>query len=75
MDNNIFYISYYISAGYDEGRLLDSKDFQRNELQRKIRARKWAIGKKTENKNTAVQLYKVTGSSEWFPLGDIAPRN
>jgi hypothetical protein len=65
-----------ISVGYDEGRQLDSKDQQRSKTEvRQIRERKWVLGssRKKDNGN-AVQLYKVTGSHEWFPLNDLAPR-
>ena len=62
--------------GYDEGRQLDSKDQQRSTTElRQIRARKWVLGssRKKDNENV-VQIYKVTGSHEWFPLSDLAPR-
>ena len=62
--------------GYDERRQLDSKDQQRSKTEvRQIRARKWVLGssRKKDNENV-VQIYKVTGSHEWFPLNDLAPR-
>ena len=62
--------------GYDEGRQLDSKDQQRSKTEvRQIRERKWVLGssRKKDNENV-VQIYKVTGSREWFPLNDQAPR-
>ena len=65
-----------ISVGYDEGRQLDSKDQQRSKTEvRQIRERKWVLGssRKKDNENV-VQIYKVTGSHEWFPLNDLAPR-
>ena len=69
-------LTLHISVGYDEERFLDSKDEERSKTQkRKIRARKWVVangGRK--NKFKAIQLYKVTGSHQWFPLSDIAPR-
>ena len=63
--------------GYDEGRQLDSKDQQRSKTEvRQIRARKWVLGssRKKDNENV-VQIYKVTGSREWFPVNDLAPEN
>ena len=62
--------------GYDEGRHLDSKDQQRSKMEvRQIRERKWVLGssRRKESQNV-VQMYKVTGSHEWFPLIDLAPR-
>ena len=64
----------FISAGYDEGRMLDSKDFQREAHQRKIRSQKWVVGARSGNRRRAVQLYQVTGSDEWFPLNDLGSR-
>ena len=62
--------------GYDEGRQLDSKDQQRSTTElRQIRERKWVLGSSRKNDNAnVVQIYKVTGSHEWFPLSDLAPR-
>ena len=62
--------------GYDEGRHLDSKDQQRSRTEvRQVRERKWVLGssRRKESENV-VQIYKVTGSHEWFPLNDLAPR-
>ena len=67
---------YLILAGYDEGLHLDSKDEERSKKEvRQIRERKWVLGssRKKDTKNV-VQIYKVTGSREWFPLTDLAPR-
>ena len=61
--------------GYDEGRQLNSKDWQRSKTEvRQIRERKWVLGssRKKDSENV-VQIYKVTGSREWFPLNDLAP--
>ncbi|HAO14576.1 MAG TPA: hypothetical protein DDY16_08920 [Tenacibaculum sp.] len=62
--------------GYDEGRHLDSKDLQRSKTEvRQIRERKWVLGSsRNKNNRNVVQIYKVTGSHEWFPLNDLAPR-
>ena len=62
--------------GYDEGRFLDSKDKQRSKTDmRQIRARKWVLGSSRKRKGRRiVQIYKVTGSHEWFPISDLAPR-
>ena len=62
--------------GYDEGRHLDSKDQQRSKTEvRQIRERKWVLGSaRRKNSQDVVQMYKVTGSHEWFPLIDLAPR-
>ena len=62
--------------GYDEGRYLDSKDLQRSKTEvRQIRERKWVLGSsRNKNNRNVVQIYKVTGSHEWFPLNDLAPR-
>ena len=62
--------------GYDEGRRLDSKDQQRSKTEvRQIRERKWVLGSSRRNDSqNVVQMYKVTGSHEWFPLIDLAPR-
>ena len=62
--------------GYDEGRHLDSKDQQRSKTEvRQIRERKWVLGSsRRKNSQDVVQIYKVTGSREWFPLADLAPR-
>ena len=65
---------FFISAGYDEGRMLDSKDAQRDSKRRKIRSRKWVVGVGTGKKKIVVQLYQVTGSDEWFPLNDLSSR-
>ena len=62
--------------GYDEGQRLDSKDQQRTRTEvRQVRERKWVLGssRRKESQNV-VQIYKVTGSHEWFPLNDLAPR-
>ena len=60
-------------VGYDEGRLLDSKDQERTKIQeRKIRAHKWELAFNGKN---VIQLYKVTGSNEWYLLSDLAPRS
>ena len=68
-------ICFFISAGYDEGRMLDSKDFQREAQQRKkIRSRKWVVGARSGKRERAVQLYQVTGSDEWFSLNDLGSR-
>ena len=66
---------YIISAGYDEKRLLNSKDSESTEY-RRITARKWIIGGNSRSNRikTAVQLYKVSNSNEWFPLTDLATR-
>ena len=63
-----------ISAGYDEGRKLDSKDSERETLPRKIRSRQWVVGAKTGKLEKFVQLYQVVGSDEWFSLNDLAFR-
>ena len=62
--------------GYDEGRQLDSKDQQRSKTEvRQIRERKWVLGSsRKKDIENVVQIYKVTGSREWFPLNDLAPR-
>ena len=62
--------------GYDEGRRLDSKDQQRSKTEvRQIRERKWVLGSsRRKDSQNVVQVYKVTGSQEWFPLIDLAPR-
>ena len=62
--------------GYDEGRQLDSKDQQRSKTEvRQIRERKWVLGSsRKKDIENVVQIYKVTGSHEWFPLNDLAPR-
>ena len=62
--------------GYDEGRHLDSKDLQRSKTEvRQIRERKGVLGSsRNKNNRNVVQIYKVTGSHEWFPLNDLAPR-
>ena len=67
---------FFVSVGYDEGRQLDSKDRQRSKSEvRQIRERKWALGSsRKKNNDNIVQIYKVTGSREWFPLNDLAPR-
>ena len=69
-------LTYFTVVGYDEGRHLDSKDQQRSKTEvRQIRERKWVLGssRKKYNQNV-VQIYKVTGSHEWFPLTDLVPR-
>ena len=62
--------------GYDEGRQLDSKDQQRSKTEvRQIRERKWVLGSsRKKDIENVVQIYKVTGSREWFPLNDLSPR-
>ena len=62
--------------GYDEGRQLDSKDQQRSKTEvRQIRERKWVLGSsRKKDIENVVQIYKVTGSHEWFPLNDLSPR-
>ena len=62
--------------GYDEGRHLDSKDQQRSKTEvRQVRERKWVLGSSRKKESQeVVQMYKVTGSREWFPLIDLAPR-
>ena len=62
--------------GYDEGRHLDSKDQQRSKKEvRQVRERKWVLGSsRNKDSQNVVQIYKVTGSREWFPLIDLAPR-
>ena len=67
---------FFVSVGYDEGPQLDSKDRQRSKSEvRQIRERKWALGSsRKKNNDNIVQIYKVTGSREWFPLNDLAPR-
>lgn len=62
------------SAGYDEGRLLDSRDRQRETFPRKIQSRKWVIGTGNTKVKTAVQLYQVQGLDEWFSLNELSPR-
>ena len=66
----------FISVGYDEGRHLDSKDQQRSKTEvRQVRERKWVLGSSRKKESQeVVQMYKVTGSREWFPLIDLAPR-
>ena len=66
----------FISVGYDEGLHLDSKDQQRSKTEvRQVRERKWVLGSSRKKESQeVVQMYKVTGSREWFPLIDLAPR-
>ena len=66
----------FIVVGYDEGRHLDSRDKERSETDvRQIRERKWVLGSsRRKTSQDVVQTYKVTGSHEWFPLTDLAPR-
>ena len=66
----------FISVGYDEGPHLDSKDQQRSKTEvRQVRERKWVLGSSQKKESQeVVQMYKVTGSREWFPLIDLAPR-
>ena len=65
-----------ISVGYDEGKSLDSKDYQREISPRKIEARKWVPGPGNGTVKTAVQLYQVSGiANEWFSLNELSPRS
>ena len=69
-------LTYFTLVGYDEGRHLNSKDRQRSKMEvRQIRERKWVLGSsRKKHSQNVVQIYKVTGSHEWFPLTDLAPR-
>ena len=55
---------------------MDSKDQKRSLSDiRQIKARKWVLSSsRGRGIQDVVQVYKVTGSHEWYPLSDLAPR-
>ena len=71
----IFFKTLFYIVGYDEGRDGKSTDKKKQVKEiRRIKARKWVTTGRRGKKVEVIEVYKVTGSDEWFTKNDIAPR-